>query len=377
MSKLQRVLIIGAGITGLTAAVALRRAGSSVEIVEIRQDVAEQPGVGLSLLGNALGALGRVGLAAPCLSAGVPANHLNTRRPDGTLIARSPVLPMGGPAYPGVAGIRRKDLHSILLRAVAESGASLQEAVTVQSFQQGADDVEVTLSDGRCARYDLLVAADGLYSRTRAELFPECTPVFDGQAVWRAGVPRLKGNDVTELHFGGPFGAVGLCPVSDAAAYLYIVDQASRGERHEGAAAVATMRAKLDAYSSPLIRAAAEHLAESTSVSFRLLESLLIPDRWYQGRVLVIGDAAHCGPPVLAQGAAMGIEDAVVLGELAASELPVPEILDRFMQRRLPRAELVVRSSRQLCEWEVTHQATPELVGKVMLETNRALSRPF
>jgi 2-polyprenyl-6-methoxyphenol hydroxylase-like FAD-dependent oxidoreductase len=284
---------------------------------------------------------------------------------------------MGGPAYPGLAGIKRKDLHAVLLRALAASGASLQEGVTVQSFQQRDEDVEITLSDGRRGRYDLVVAADGLYSRTRAELFPGCAPAFDGQAVWRAGVPRPKGNYVTELHFGGPFGVVGLCPVSEDSAYLYIVEQASRSERHEGPSAITTMREKLSAYSSPLICAAAEHLPESTSVSFRPLESLLIPDRWYQGRVLVIGDAAHCGPPVLAQGAAMGIEDAVVLGELAASELPVPELLDRFMQRRLPRAEMVVRNSRQLCEWEVTHQATPELVGKVMLDTNIALSRPF
>jgi 2-polyprenyl-6-methoxyphenol hydroxylase-like FAD-dependent oxidoreductase len=137
------------------------------------------------------------------------------------------------------------------------------------------------------------------------------------------------------------------------------------------------MLEKLSNYTSPLIRSAAQYLPESTSISFRPLESILVPDRWYQGRVILMGDAVHCGPPVLAQGAAMGIEDAVVFGELAASGLPLEELLSRFMQRRLPRVELVVRNSRQLCEWEVTHQATPQKVGKMMFESQLALSASF
>jgi len=377
MSNLKHILVLGAGITGLTAAVALRRAGCAVEVIEIRQDVADQGGVGLSLQGNCLAALGKLGLAWACLKAGIPGNYLNARRPDGTLIMRLPLLPMGGPAYPATTGIKRRDLHLILLKAVAESGAVLREGLTVQTFAQDAGGVEVSFSDARRARYDLMIAADGLYSKTRSTLFPDCTPRFDGQAVWRAGIPRPKGNYTTELHLGGTLGLVGLCPVSEDWAYLYIVEAVERNVRHDGSEAARTMLEKLSSYTSPLIRIAAQHLPESTSISFRPLESILVPDRWYQGRVILMGDAAHCGPPVLAQGAAMGIEDAVVFGELAASGLRLPELTERFMHRRLPRAELVVRNSRQLCEWEVTHQATPERVGKMMFESQLALSQPF
>jgi 2-polyprenyl-6-methoxyphenol hydroxylase-like FAD-dependent oxidoreductase len=235
----------------------------------------------------------------------------------------------------------------------------------------------VVFDDGRSARYDLMVGADGLNSKTRAQLFPECVPVFDGQAVWRAGIPRPRGNFTTELHFGGPLGAVGLCPVSEDAAYVYIVESVAAGTRYEGDAAIKTMVEKLAGYSSPFIREAARHIPESTSVTFRPLESILVPDPWYRGRVVLMGDAAHCGPPVLAQGAAMGIEDAVVFADLASAGESIEALLAGFMARRFPRAALVVRNSRQLCEWEVTHKATPALVGKTMLESQLTLAQPF
>jgi hypothetical protein len=73
----------------------------------------------------------------------------------------------------------------------------------------------------------------------------------------------------------------------------------------------------------------------------------------------------------------MGIEDAVVFAELAEMGLPLDTMLERFMARRQPRAELVVKNSRQLCEWEVTHQASPQMVGQMIHESQVALSEPF
>jgi len=93
--------------------------------------------------------------------------------------------------------------------------------------------------------------------------------------------------------------------------------------------------------------------------------------------VLLIGDAAHCNPPVLAQGAAMGIEDAVVLAESLAQIGAVEAALAQFAARRFPRASLVVRNSVQLCEWEVGHRVSPQQVGRLMHETQLALAQPF
>jgi 2-polyprenyl-6-methoxyphenol hydroxylase-like FAD-dependent oxidoreductase len=92
---------------------------------------------------------------------------------------------------------------------------------------------------------------------------------------------------------------------------------------------------------------------------------------------LLIGDAAHCNPPVLAQGAAMGIEDAVVLAELLSADGSTEASLDQFNRRRFPRASLVVNNSVQLCEWEVKHSVSPQEIGRLMTESQQALSQPF
>jgi len=85
----------------------------------------------------------------------------------------------------------------------------------------------------------------------------------------------------------------------------------------------------------------------------RPLEHVLVPKPWYRGRVLLIGDAAHATTPHLAQGAAMAIEDAVLLGELLERAAPVDALLAEFMSRRFDRAKFVVDTSRQLSEWEL------------------------
>lgn len=377
MAKIQRVLIVGAGITALTLARALRLGGIEVDVAEIKADVRSQPGVGLSMQGNSIAALGRVGLAAAVLRHSVPGCYLNLRRPDGAHIAYQPVLQTGGPGYPGTAGISRSRLHEILLDGAVDAGARLRFGVTFETIADEGSSVAVQFTDGSSGRYDLVVGADGLYSKVRGLFFPQSKPRYLGQSVWRAGVNRKLGNYTTELHLGGPFGVVGVCPISESDAYLYLIETAEPGMRHADADLARIMAEKLIPYTSPLVRHAVEQLPSSSSISFRPLEAILVPDTWYVGRVLIVGDAAHSGPPVLAQGAAMGIEDAVVLAETLSESGPLSHRLNSFMRRRLPRASLVVNTSVQLCEWEVNHQATPQEVGRVMREAGVALCQPF
>jgi 2-polyprenyl-6-methoxyphenol hydroxylase-like FAD-dependent oxidoreductase len=168
-----------------------------------------------------------------------------------------------------------------------------------------------------------------------------------------------------------------ICPISIESAYLYIVEAADPTVRYPDNALAAVMSGKLDAYSGAMVRACVEQLSESTSISYRALEWLMLPAPWFQGRVVVLGDAAHCNPPVLAQGAAMGIEDAIVLAELLAQHGPIDTALSQFVARRLPRASLVVNNSVQLCEREVKHLVGPQEVGRLMLETQKALAKPI
>jgi 2-polyprenyl-6-methoxyphenol hydroxylase-like FAD-dependent oxidoreductase len=379
---IRNALIIGAGISGLTAGIALRRAGVAVDIAEIRTDVVEQAGVGLSLQGNCIAALGKLDLAAACIQAGVPANHINIRRPDGTLVMQQPVLQTGGPAYPGTAGISRRSLHQILLMAAAAAAVNVRLGTSFTTVEPSADGVHVELTDQSKFTYDLLIGADGIHSKIRKLLFPEIAPTFCGQAIWRAGVPRPHGNATTELHLGGPYGVVGICPISSEGAYVYLIETASEAPRGERDGLGEQMVEKLRGYGGPLLAEAISHLPLSKSVSLRGIDQLLVPAPWHKGRVVIMGDAAHANPPVLAQGAAMGIEDALVLAEVLSGngEESSGDLEDRllgFTARRMPRAAMVVKNSVQLCEWQVNHQATPADVGRVMHETQTALSRPF
>ena len=96
-----------------------------------------------------------------------------------------------------------------------------------------------------------------------------------------------------------------------------------------------------------------ETIGPASSVSHTRIEWLLVPAPWYRGRVIVIGDAAHACPPLIAQGAAMCAEDAVVLAELVVGDEPVERALPAFMARRMPRVEVVMRNSLQLVRWEM------------------------
>ena len=96
-----------------------------------------------------------------------------------------------------------------------------------------------------------------------------------------------------------------------------------------------------------------ETIGPDSSVSHTRIEWLLVDDPWYRGRAIVIGDAAHACPPLIAQGAAMCAEDAVVLAELVTGGQPVSRSLPAFMTRRMPRVELVVGNSMQLVRWEM------------------------
>jgi 2-polyprenyl-6-methoxyphenol hydroxylase-like FAD-dependent oxidoreductase len=253
----------------------------------------------------------------------------------------------------------------------------LQLGRTIESFIGEAEGVVVRHQDGTRQRYDLLVAADGVHSKCRAALFPKARPAFCGQAVWRAAVPRPTQMQTTELHVGGEHGVVGICPISSAAAYVYIVESADPRTRYADDQIRAVMLGKLRGYGGELLRECIAHLEHSTSISYRHLEWLLLEDPWYRDRTIVIGDAAHCNPPVLAQGAAMGIEDAVVLAEELACAPSIDQALERCVRRRLPRAGLVVRNSVQLCQWEVDHSVGPQEVGRLMLESQHFLAHPF
>lgn len=369
----RRVLVVGGGTAGSVLTLALRRHGLDVVLVE-RQSEWRAIGHGLTIQGNALRALAEVGVVAEVVAAGAPFDRLRMRTADGQLVQEVLSPPLGGPDLPATMGSMRYLLQDVLSRHVHASGADVRLGTGVQAIEDGAAQVVVTFSDGTTDTFDLVVGADGQHSTVRslAGITARHEPV--GMAIWRLEGPRPPGMDCAELYYGGPRYKAGYAPISPTRMYAYVLDEDRRLESY-GDRPLHELMAERAAGYGGLWRAIRESMGPDSAIDYRSLEALLVEGPWYRGRVLLIGDAAHSCPPMLAQGAAMAAEDAVVLAQLIGDGQPLQQVLDTFMDRRQERAAMVVRNSVQLARWEIQpdtpgadpaslmHAAMTELAG--------------
>lgn len=368
MAGVERVLVVGGGIGGLSATIALRKAGVAVDVVELnpRWDVY---GVGIIQPANAIRALDTLGLANAAVAQGFKMVGSRFYTKDGHLIAEIPAEPLLGPQYPPMNGITRPRLHAIFQEAVKESGASIRLGLTVDSVTQDGDGVDVVFTDDSTGRYDLVVGSDGLNSLVRRLVFEGApTPDYTGQVVWRYNVPRPT--DLDWLHmFVGSNGKAGFVPLGPDLMYVLLIENVAPDAVSVPADDLArTMRARLGEFGGPVAEVRDRYITDDAQVVYRPVESLLVPSPWFRGRVALIGDAAHATSPHVGQGAAMAIEDALVLAEEVTSGASLEEALDRFMERRYARCELIWRISRQIGQWEIDHTPPPEadFVGLTM-----------
>jgi 2-polyprenyl-6-methoxyphenol hydroxylase-like FAD-dependent oxidoreductase len=376
MRQVRSVLIIGGGISGLTAAAYLGRQGVKVDLIEIRSRIEDQGGIGLSIMGNATKALDTIGVARKCVDAGMPADTYTIRRPDGAVVATPDWPALGKPKWPAQIGISRAVFHSFLADAARAASANIRCSMSVVAIAQTADAVNVRFTTGNTGNYDLVIGADGIRSATRAMVFPTpLEPKAVGLGIWRAHARRPEGITTTQLHLGGPQGLVGICPISQDDCYVYCLHGAEVGERRDPSTFHWQLREKLEGYGG-LIPDLSAQITNPSTVSYRPLETLLKPDPWYLGRVLLIGDAAHSNTPNLAQGAGMGIEDAAVLADELTNDLVLDEVLRRFMARRFERVRLVVEVSGQIARAEAEH--TPDFdIKAVMTAAGQQLAQPY
>jgi 2-polyprenyl-6-methoxyphenol hydroxylase-like FAD-dependent oxidoreductase len=178
-------------------------------------------------------------------------------------------------------------------------------------------------------------------------------------------VPRPAEVTRTDLVYGGPCYIAGYCPTSEDRIYAYLVEDAQDRTTLPPEEQVATMKRLAEAYHGPWdeIR---ESLGADSRVNYTWFTQHLIDGPWNRGRVVLIGDAAHSCPPTIAQGAAMGLEDALVLAELLLDADQVDDGLwERFTARRLHRAKAVVEASVQLAEWQLQHNRDADVPGLV------------
>lgn len=351
MTAASRVLVIGAGIGGLTAAIALRRQGITVDLIEIAETMAVY-GVGIIQPNNTLRALDRIGVARACVDAGAAFPGWQIFDRFGALLMAAPSPNDAAPDYPAINGVSRPALHRILSDAARALGIEVRLNTSVAAIDNGDEFAHVSFADGTHASYDLVVACEGIHSPTRSRLFGDTAKqAFTGQGVWRYNLPRPASMSWGGIYFGEA-SKVGLVPLSPSAMYMFVVTAEPGNPRHEGQDLATKLRERLAEYGG-LVAELAPLITDSTGVVYRPMYNLMLPKPWHRGRVVVIGDAAHATTPHLAQGAAMAIEDAVLLAELVGAGADLATVLDAFAERRFARAKFVVDTSAQLAAWEL------------------------
>lgn len=364
------VLVIGAGPAGCTAAVALARHGIRSTVVEIAPEV-RPVGVGLMLQNSPLRALDGLGLVEACVERGHVHRRIDVCDSQGAvrMVLDPPSLV---PRKPSMVAISRAALAEVLLGAVAAEGVPVRYGTTVTSLTEGADGVEAEFTDGSRTTFDLVVAADGLHSRTRELVMAGAPqPQRTGQVIWRASAPRPPQVDQYWMYDGGPaLGKVGLVPISDDELYLWMLQTDTGAERPD--ALLDALRAQLAPFGGH-VPAVAEALR--SDVDLRSLQALLVPPPWHRGRVVFIGDAVHTTTPHIAYGVGIAIEDSVVLAQLLAAG-SVDVALAAFTERRWERCKLVVESSVQLGEWEQRPPDDPSSFGRLTGQALTALAQP-
>lgn len=363
MSCINNALIVGGGISGLCLAIALRDRGVAVDIAELKTEWTVY-GVGIIQQSNVVRAMADLGIVDKYLAAAFPFEQPCLYAPDGSLIARLPGLRLAGPDYPANLGVSRLALHNVLTEEAQARGAQVTLGRTVETLRQDEDGVDVVFNDGASGRYDIVVGADGVFSRIRKLIFGDrYTPRYTGQAVWRHNFPRPKEMDHL-CAFPTPEGNAGLCPLSEDTMYMFVTSAEPGNPHYRREELPAVMRSRMRQYGG-IIGKLRETIADPDEIVYRPMEVVFVAEPWHKGRVVLIGDAAHATTPHLAQGAGLAIEDAVVLADELDRKPDVAAAFQGFHDRRYARCKTICEGSIQVGEWELSH--SPEADHKGML----------
>lgn len=352
------VLIIGGGIGGLSAAIALRQAGFGVRVIERANDLhASVHGVGIIQPVNALRALDAIGCAQACMDSGYSTRAWGkVLDADGNHVRDIPGATIEGEALPPMNGITRPRLHEILSSRAHELKVSITYGVTFTSIIDKEDRVRVALSDGSEAMADIVVGADGAYSKVRRLVIGDAPqPTYNGQSAFRVNIPRhVPGHGEIDriILQHGPGGMAGFVPIGPELAYMFFNSAWPQGTRLEQADLADILRDKLAGFGGLAGAVRDRFIDDSDGIVFRPIDWMIAPPPWHRGRVVLLGDAVHAFLPHLGQGAAQAIEDGVVLADCLGRASKPDEAFAAYTERRYERCRIVIQCCVDIGEWE-------------------------
>ncbi|MCA8895225.1 MAG: FAD-dependent monooxygenase [Amphiplicatus sp.] len=359
----EKVLIVGGGIGGFSTAIGLIKSGFDVEIVEIHKEWKIYH-VGIIVQSNFVRALAQLGVGKEAVEAGFAYRGWRWRNnDDGSELGRSEGVSSAGPEYPADLGLARPALHRVLYKRVTDLQIPLRQGVTFKTITDDGDKVHVDFTDGTSGAYDLVIGADGAYSKVRELLFgSQWRPQFTGQGVWRYNLPRPKDLEWAEAYITDRSRSIGTVPLTNETMYIFVTSPEPGNPFFEPSTLADEMRDRIRGRGAK-VEEFMEQITDPSLVVYRPLETCVIPAPWHKGRIVLIGDAAHSSTPHLGQGAAMAVEDAVVLAEELDKDAPMDDRLNAFVTRRFDRAKFIADSSALLGEWQMNPTPDADPMG--------------
>lgn len=372
-----KTIIIGGGIGGLCAAIALQKAGIEAEVYEAAPEL-KPVGAGVGLAANAIQGLERLGVAQEVIALGKQLTALVMLDENGDVISNQDTRSLSEKYGVNNFVVHRAALHQVLQNHLKPGSLFLNKRC--QSINQQGDTVEVTFTDGSHTSADLLIAADGINSVIRQKLLPDSKPRYAGYTCWRAVIenPGLPINKMVSAETWAPQGRIGMAPLPGNLVYWYVCLNAPERDPRMQQMMPAQLAAHFSGAHEPVQAILAATKPEQ--LIWGDIADLAPLKQFVYGRVVLLGDAAHATTPNLGQGACQAIEDAVVLGQCLQNHKDLKTALRKYEKRRIARTTKIIRLSRLLgwvAQWQhpvltktrnMLLRATPALATKRQME---------
>ena len=363
IGSVSTALVVGGGIGGMATAISLATRGVKVEIVDLDPDWRVY-GAGITITGPTLRAYKHLGLVDQIRTQGAVTNNSRVRLFDGTVL-RVLEEPAIEEDLPATGGIMRPVLHHIMQDRVRELAIPVRLGLTVTALVTAGEGVDATFSDGSSGRYDLVIGADSVASGVRELAFPHMAPaVPTGQGCWRISIRKPPEQDMGEFYFGSD-NPCGITICGEDAVYLFLLTPHEPRERHmDDEELFTTMKGLLAPFggNAGWIR---DNMTRADWINYRPLAAVLQPRPWYNGRVVLLGDAVHATTPHLASGAGMAVESGIVLAEELARAETVEAALLAYQERRFERCRDVIDTSVAIGKLQLEHGNPGQIAGMI------------